>query len=141
MSAEGLTSDSAAPQRRRSTGQNSLNETAHRASGSEADHLLHIVAIQTITRKRAMRATNTETPWESPTSSLRELVQASQKDDLFTQRVIHDLRDNSGEASRTLYSLDEDRLLLYKRRLYIPQQRALIEELINLHHDDQLAGH
>ncbi|KAK9318709.1 hypothetical protein V1517DRAFT_334855 [Lipomyces orientalis] len=101
MSAEGLTSDSAAPYRRRSTGQNSLNEAAHRASESEADHLLHIVGIQTITRKRAMRATDTETPWENPTSSLRELVQASQKDDPFTQRVICELRDSSNQTSRT----------------------------------------
>ncbi|KAK9368100.1 hypothetical protein V1509DRAFT_610006 [Lipomyces kononenkoae] len=64
----------------------------------------------------------------------------SQKDDLFTQRVLAELRDSSSEKSRTLYSQDVDGILQCKGRLYIQQKRALIEELLKLHHGDQLAG-
>ena len=107
----------------------------------EADHLLSIVKIQKITRHRAREAARNEVPRQKDVcEGLRQLVAASQRDDPFSRRVLKELATPEG-TTRAHYSISTDELLLYKRRLYIPQQRSLIHELMYLHHDDSLAGH
>ena len=51
------------------------------------------------------------------------------------------MRELTEQKSPPSYSRSEDGLLLYKRRLYVPNQRSLIGELLTLYHDDPHAGH
>jgi hypothetical protein len=52
-------------------------------------------------------------------------------------------RLNAGDEGASLkgYTLDQRGLLYYRGRVVIPQQKALIQELLYLYHDDQFAGH
>jgi hypothetical protein len=107
----------------------------------EADPLLGIVEAQKVTRRRAKEATQEELPLQDePSSGLRQLLAAAQGDDPYSRRVLKELATPEGTA-RAHYSKAADGLLLYKERLYVPQQRSLICELMQLYHDDPLAGH
>ena len=45
------------------------------------------------------------------------------------------------DSSREGYTLSQDGLLQYCGRAVVPAQKALIQELLYLYHDDQLIGH
>ena len=49
-------------------------------------------------------------------------------------------RDYEG-TGRKGYTLDQQGLLCYKEKAVVPEQKSLIQELMYLYHDDQLAGH
>ncbi len=69
---------------------------------------------------------------------------AAQESDLFTRRVQKELWESAkGDllSEKKKYSISKEGLLLYKERLYIPEQRSLIYELLQLYHRDPLAGH
>ena len=74
-----------------------------------------------------------------PSEGLRQLVAAAQKEDAFYKRVDKDL--SKGDSTRAQYGRTSDGMLLYKGRLLVPNQRALMHELLRLHHDEQTAGH
>jgi hypothetical protein len=110
----------------------------------EPDQLLDIVRMQLITRRRAREATQNESPWNDATSELKKLVMGAQESDPFTRRVQKELRESAkGDlpSEKKKYSISKEGLLLYKERLYIPEQRSLIYELLQLYHGDPLAGH
>jgi transposase InsO family protein len=117
----------------------SLNE-APQGDGVEADHLLRLVKVQYLTRRRARAAVQSETPTQEPSAGLRELVAAAQKEDAFCQRLVGDLKRDP--STRQSYQCTSDGLLLYKgERLVVPNQRSLVHELLRLHHDAEVAGH
>lgn len=70
---------------------------------------------------------------------LRDLIKRIQSEDPETQRrkaaVEQRLTRNKG------WSVASDGLVRFKDRLYIPSRENLRQTLINLHHDDPLAGH
>jgi Integrase zinc binding domain len=101
-----------------------------------ADHL-RVIEVQSITRKRAKEAAREEVPTESQISG-ENLIKAAQEEDGYAQRIMRELTNQKGPPS---YSRSEDGLLLYKRKLYVPNQRSLIGELMSMYHDDPHAGH
>ncbi len=105
----------------------------------EADHLLRVVQIQTITRTRARKAVQDEEPMKvAPSEELLRLVKAAQEDDSYA-RLVQD-KIEAGKAPPS-YQVDEQGILRYERKPYVPNQRSLIGELLRLHHDDEHAGH
>ena len=107
-----------------------------RGETEEADHLLRVIKVQSITRKRSQEATREEVSTELQISkNLENLIKVAQEEDGYAQRMITE------QKSPPSYSRSEDGLLLYKRRLYVPNQRSLIGELLTLYHDDPHAGH
>jgi transposase InsO family protein len=108
--------------------------------GEEADHLLRLVKVQYLTRRRARAAVQSETPMQEPSTGLRELVAAAQKEDVFCRRLVGDLKKDP--TTRQSYQCTSNGLLLYKGgRLVVPNQRSLVHELLRLHHDEKVAGH
>ena len=105
----------------------------------EADHLLKLVKVQYLTRGRSRAAVHDEAPMQEPSTGLRELVAAAQKEDTFCQRVVKDLERDP--LTRKSYQYTSDGMLLYKGRLVVPNQRSLVHELLRLHHDEPTAGH
>ena len=107
----------------------------------EADHLITRVLAQTITRRRARQAARNEVPQQEPSEGLRQLVAVAQKEDPFCIRVDKDLEKGDSTSTRPQYSRTKDGILLYKGRIVVPNQRSLVHELIELHHDEKSAGH
>ncbi len=67
-----------------------------------------------------------------------DLILKSQGIDPLCTRLKKELGTDS---SREGYSLSLESLLFYKNRVVVPSQKSLIQELLYLYHDDQLAGH
>ena len=65
------------------------------------------------------------------------MIQKHQLSDLSLKRILKDL--DTGLA-RTGYHV-KDRLLFREKQIVVPQQRVLIDELLHVYHDDELAGH
>jgi hypothetical protein len=108
------------------------------AADDEADHLLQLVRMQAVTRKRARSAVRGESSLHEKTAEgLLSQVKVQGEDPLCLR-----LRKecDSGKA-RNGYELSQDGLLRYKDKVVIPQQKALTQELLYLYHDDQFAGH
>lgn len=110
-----------------------------RGETEEADHLLRVIRVQTITRRTARVALRDEEPKaRKPSENLESLVMAAQKEDAFAQRILRELEHQKG---RPHYSVTQSGALRFKERLYVPNQRSLIGELMRLYHDDEHAGH
>jgi hypothetical protein len=111
------------------------------AEDSEACRLLKLVRLQAVTRRKARKATQGESPLMNETApGLLDQVLQSQGTDPLCARLRKELASPEG-PSREGYSLDPQGLLRYKGRAVVPCQRALIQELLYLYHDDQFAGH
>ena len=109
------------------------------AADDEADHLLQLVRMQAVTRKRARSAVRGESPLHEKTAEgLLSQVKELQGEDPLCLRLRKEC--DSGNA-RNGYELSQDGLLRYKDKVVIPQQKALTQELLYLYHDDQFAGH
>ena len=110
------------------------------AEDSEADHLLELVRLQAVTRREARKATQEENPLGDKTApNLLATIRELQGSDPLCLRLRKEL--GTGFTARNGYELGPQGLLLYKGRAVVPAQRALIQELLYLYHDDQLAGH
>jgi RNase H-like domain found in reverse transcriptase/Reverse transcriptase (RNA-dependent DNA polymerase)/Integrase zinc binding domain/Chromo (CHRromatin Organisation MOdifier) domain/Integrase core domain len=118
-----------------------VNEGSPQGEDQEADHLLHVIRVQVVTRKRAREATRNETqnPLAQTTNDLKKLIAAVQATDPFSQRLIKEVREVGN--TRTQFTLSLEGLLLWKERIFVPQQRSLISELLNIYHDNPQAGH
>jgi hypothetical protein len=71
---------------------------------------------------------------------LLDQILQSQGTDPLCARLKKELAGPEG-PSREGYFIDPKGLLRYKGRAVVPCQRALIQELLYLYHDDQFAGH
>ena len=110
------------------------------AEDSEADHLLELVRLQAVTRREARKATQEENPLGDKTApKLLATICELQGSDPLCLRLRKEL--GTGFTARNGYELGPQGLLLYKGRAVVLAQRALIQELLYLYHDDQLAGH
>jgi hypothetical protein len=110
----------------------------------DADRLLKIIRVQTVTRGRAKTATRGEMPLSDKTvDSLLGLVKETQNEDLLCQRISREVTEDATrpEGQRRKDFTVVDGVLYRDGKLYVPQQRALITELMQLYHDDQFAGH
>ena len=90
----------------------------------------------------------------APRSSLLDLIFKHQGTDPLCIQLKKELRqpdsDQSGSrwlkasdegASLKGYTLDQQGILYYRGRVLVPQQKALIQELLYLYYDDQFTGH
>jgi hypothetical protein len=106
----------------------------------ETDHLLRTVSIQAFTRGEAHRATREEEPSnERCSQGLLELLREAQDLDSDTQQKLRTI-ETKGQA-RQPYEKGAHGLLQYKKKIVVPNQRAVIGELMSLYHDDEHAGH
>ena len=124
------------------------------AEDSKAGHLLKLVRLQAVTRREAKKATQGESPLVTETApGLLDQILQSQGTDPLCTRLKKELCTTSQNGhlsqkshvnqgtSREGYTLNQQGLLCYKGRAVVPAQKALIQELLYLYHDDQLAGH
>ena len=128
------------------------------SDNTEAGHLLELVRAQTVTRGQARKAAQEEHPLAAESApGLIDLILKSQGTDPLCCRLKKELqtsqklgsgqegssqRDTGYEGTgRQGYTLDQRGLLCYKGRAVVPIQKSLIQELLYLYHDDQLAGH
>lgn len=72
--------------------------------------------------------------------SKKYLIRSVQTADPLSQRLIKEARNTKAMKARESYMLSGD-LLMYKDRVYVPQQRSLIFELMSMYHDRPEAGH
>ena len=138
-----------------------------RAEDSEAGHLLELVRLQAVTRKEAKKAVQGESPLVNETAPglLDQILQSQGTDPLcikIKKEISTKISTKSQEGtstkpsqsghlsqeghvnqgtSREGYTLSEQGLLCHKGRAVVPAQKALIQELLYLYHDDQFAGH
>ena len=71
------------------------------------------------------------------------LSEAQQRDVFAAKRIAHmsqDERTTRG-GKELMWRLDEEEMLRYKGRLYIPPEESIRQELIRSNHDHPLAGH
>jgi hypothetical protein len=112
-------------------------DTYYQASGSEAGHLLQLVRLQTVTRREAKKAAQKENPLDNALADdLLATIGELQGEDPLCLRLRKELGTNSSCEG---YILDYDGLLQYKGRVLVPTQKALIQELLYLYHNNQLA--
>ena len=114
-----------------------------KSSDSETGRLLELVRLQAVTRGEAKTAAQEEHPLaEEPAHGLIDLILKSQGTDPLCCRLVKELQDSQKPGiGRQGYTLDQQGLLRYKGRAVVPIQKTLIQELLYLYHDDQLAGH
>ena len=65
------------------------------------------------------------------------MIQKHQLSDPSLERILKDL---DAELAQKGYHI-KDGLLFREKQIVVPQQRALIDELLHVYHDDELAGH
>ena len=121
------------------------------AEDQETHDLLELVKIQVVTSKGAREMTQNENPLvdQTATELLNEIAGLQGTDPLCTRikkeiSIKISIKSQEGtnqDTGRIGYSLDQKGLLYYKGRVVIPAQKALVQELLHLYHDDQLAGH
>ena len=97
------------------------------------------------TRAEARRALAGETALNvEPTVSMVELIRTVQSRDKELQRI-NQVIEATGKAGRlrgTPWSKSQaDGLLRFHGKVFIPREPALIEEIMQVHHDDPQAGH
>jgi hypothetical protein len=97
------------------------------------------VLAQAVGRRAARQAAEAEAPFEKPTAMLKDLIKQVQGNDPecrgIQERILHET------PVEPQWSVSTDGLLLHEERVYIPSEKAIHYELIQLHHDDPLAGH
>ena len=127
-----------------------------KSSDSETGHLLKLVRAQTVTKGQARKAAQKEHPLAAESApGLINLILKSQGTDLLYCRLKKELQSSQGSdqegsskrdasykgTGRKGYTLDQQGLLCYKGRAVVPIQKSLIQELLYLYHDNQLAEH
>ena len=103
------------------------------AGDSEANHLLGVIRIQAITRQEARKAAQDENPLGQTADSLLVIISKLQRSNPLYQRLKKELGTST---SREGYTLGQGGLLQYNKRAVVPAQKALIQELLYLYHDD-----
>ena len=95
---------------------------------------------QLVPSRMVCAATSREDPLadESP-GDLKDMIRELQNKDTMVQEKIHAILEDVTRAKH--WSLDVERLLYYKGRLYVPVAGNLRRRLIEIHHDEPLAGH
>ena len=82
-------------------------------------------------------ASKDEDPFGDPSTDLADLIKVLQaKDD-----VLSSLRERSKAAGETDAWHQSGELWYFKEALYVPDDSATREQLMRVHHDDELAGH
>ena len=103
-----------------------------------------------MTRREARKATQNENPLGQTADSLLATIYKLQGSDPLCQRLKKELdtslpisqaRPGKSKSSREGYALGQEGLLQYNRRAIVPAQKALIQELLYLYHNDQLVGY
>ena len=115
------------------------------SEGEETDHLLRVLSIQAVTRREARTACHGKSQVKSQSDKseqtisqdLTSLIQKHQPSDPSLERILKDL--DAGLARKGYHV--KDGLLFREKQIVVPQQRALIDELLYVYYDDDLASH
>jgi RNase H-like domain found in reverse transcriptase/Reverse transcriptase (RNA-dependent DNA polymerase)/Integrase zinc binding domain/Chromo (CHRromatin Organisation MOdifier) domain/Integrase core domain len=121
-------------------------------STSETDALLNrgkdttgiIDCKQYIPRRTAVLAVSSETVFDPPTATTKELIRELQLVDELAKRKRLDSEEvarGSRKAGSGNWKVDPEGIVRFKSRLYVPEEKSLQAELLKRHHDDILAGH
>jgi transposase InsO family protein len=125
------------------------------AEDSEVGRLIQLVRLQAVTRREARKAAQNENPLADKTANdLLASIYKLQGTDPLCLRLKKELGTKTRQGSemdpqevlrintaRQGYELDPQEVLRYNGRVVVPAQKALIQELLYLYHDDQFAGH
>lgn len=77
-----------------------------------------------------------------PSQPLTEVVKNLQQDDSFTQNIKERLKNQRRSARDIVtWHLGLAGELLYQEKLFVPEEEAIKQELLQRYHDDPLAGH
>jgi hypothetical protein len=97
---------------------------------------------QFITRVRArVRVHDAGTMHRGPHSPLLDLIREAQGEDPMIQTVIERIQSSNGAVSDGSGYEFRDGLLYQKRRICVPEQEALRQEILRTYHDEPLSGH
>ena len=72
-------------------------------------------------------------------TNLKELIQISQSMDKLSQNRINAIKIGSQLPKN--WHIGDDDLLMFKERLYVPTNQILRTKIVQVYHDDPLAGH
>ena len=113
-----------------------------RADKAALPHKWPVAGIQVVLPRKTVRDLE-EGPYTDTRRPLKSLISDLQYYDKWVKKCRGDGAASAGRQ-RFLsqdWSFDNENLLRYKGRLYIPEDNALRQELISKCHDDPLAGH
>ena len=79
-----------------------------------------------------------ESIYTRPTEKLVELIKTVQKMDAATNNQIQKINES---ATSKKWAVDSKGCVRHNSKLYVPDQQALRQALLKLHHDDPMAGH
>jgi transposase InsO family protein len=100
---------------------------------------------QLVPRSVACAATQSETAYDPPSSSLVLLLRVCQSHDEEGKKRRLAMRENAERGDRAgateAWSEDSEGLLRYNGRAYVPAEESVRKELLRRHHDDGMAGH
>ena len=93
-----------------------------------------------VTQREVERACVVEQVYSlDTTTELKAMIGQLQGEDPETRRRIADLPTEMRGSQKWL--VDQEGLLRYQNRLYIPERNGLRQKLLNIYHNDPLAGH
>lgn len=100
-----------------------------------------VAKVYRVSRQRAkIVASGEKLGSDTPTDGVIDLVARIQASDPETQRLRRQVEGSERDVPEG-YTVDSQGLLRFKGRLFVPTDFALRQELLQLHHDDPLAGH
>jgi len=127
------------PEQARS-GSGPLPDSVRDASGLLAgshDGLEHMLP-----RTAAVVAAQYETAQGEPTDLLVHLIRVLQQGDAFvTERRCYEKTDAAGDTLIEGWSIDDENLLRFQGRLWVPGDNALRREIMRRNHDEPNGGH
>ena len=89
-----------------------------------------------IPRVRANTAMKDEKAYDEPTESTLEILLEKQRNDPFALQ-----RSVEAGSHESEWKIDERGLLMKGGRIYVPDDPALRQEILRIHHDDPYSGH
>jgi hypothetical protein len=105
---------------------------------------------QRVTRAQAKKAGTGEQAYEEPTGSLVSVIRRLQDSDAWVHQKVNQKREAGAHAAKTKrraggrpdpWVFDSQGILRHKGRLYVPPEPSVRAEILQIHHDDPLAGH
>jgi hypothetical protein len=94
-----------------------------------------------IPRSWICAATERATALAPLSEPLIDIIKVAQRNDNECKRIIKTRFGKRTVENEAIWGLDEQNLLRWRSRIYIPNDLALRAEVMKLHHDDPLAGH
>jgi transposase InsO family protein len=96
---------------------------------------------QCVPRKIAIMLLSTETAYGPISEPIRDTLLRLQGQDPFVVKKVYEEEPIRGRAGREAWKVDQEGLLRFGKAVYVPPEKALRSEVIQIHHDSATAGH